>query len=389
MAIAAFVYLDTDQTLTDNVETAISFTDEVFDTDNFWASSPNPTRLTVPSDGVYQVRGKIAVNASFIGIATARIYVNGSIAASVSNAGENLGSNNESHQVSALLDLTAGDYLELKVLLEPNSGTGTHDVTGGNSTVTTFAAFKVPSQGGGSGNITTAAAFSSRPAAGTDGDLFFPTDGFQIQRDNGATWKGWGPICPLVTPDDTGFSWVNQGSSSLTVAKDSLLLVGPADTTDNLRGRVKSVSAPYTIDAMLTVPLVVGKPFFGVGLWWRESSSGKLVVAHLRSLFGVYVSAATGIEFDVTKWNSPTSFNAGYVGVPVATPGGHIWIRIVDDNTDRKVFVGSDGQTWTEIHSVGRTDFLTADQAGFMIRSQNWNTPNLQMHTRVLSWNLF
>jgi hypothetical protein len=227
--IAAFIYLDTDQALTDNVEAAIAFTDEVFDTGNLWASSPNPTRLTVPSDGIYAVRGKIAVNASFVGVATVRIYVNGTMAASVSNAGQNLVNNVESHEVSALLDLTAGDYLELKVLLEPFSGTGTHDVTGGNSTVTTFAAFKVASQGGGSGGgggatieIGTEAA---RPPAGTDERLYLPTDGSYLHEDDSIEWRSWGPIYPQTMPTTSGFSLVNGSGASATLAANGRLIL--------------------------------------------------------------------------------------------------------------------------------------------------------------------
>lgn len=41
--------------------------------------------------------------------------------------------------------------------------------------------------------------FASRPAAGTPGRIFLPSDGLFLERDNGAAWEKFGPIWP-VTP---------------------------------------------------------------------------------------------------------------------------------------------------------------------------------------------
>jgi hypothetical protein len=43
------------------------------------------------------------------------------------------------------------------------------------------------------------------------------------------------------------------------------------------------------------------------------------------------------------------------------------FFRISDNGTDRKVFVSTDGVTFIEWTTVGRTDFLTADQVGFYV----------------------
>jgi len=61
-------------------------------------------------------------------------------------------------------------------------------------------------------------------------------------------------------------------------------------------------------------------------------------------------------------------------------------MRIADNNTNRICSVSADGQNWIEVHSVGRTDFLTADQVGFMIRPTNSATPNIGTGVSVLSW---
>lgn len=48
----AAVELSSDQALANNTDTAISWDAESLDTDSYWAGA-NPTRLTVPEDGVY------------------------------------------------------------------------------------------------------------------------------------------------------------------------------------------------------------------------------------------------------------------------------------------------------------------------------------------------
>ena len=59
------------------------------------------------------------------------------------------------------------------------------------------------------------------------------------------------------------------------------------------------------------------------------------------------------------------------------------WLRITDDGTDRKVYFSSDGLHYTQLHTVGRTDFLTADEICFFANSQNATYP---IGITVVSW---
>lgn len=45
------IYRSTTQTVTSGNTAAVSFDTEVYDTGGMWASSPNPTRITIPSGG--------------------------------------------------------------------------------------------------------------------------------------------------------------------------------------------------------------------------------------------------------------------------------------------------------------------------------------------------
>ena len=58
--------------------------------------------------------------------------------------------------------------------------------------------------------------YADRPAASGAGNLFLPSNGFEVDRDNGSAWSPWGPLFPFTAPVDGDFSWVNQTSASVT-----------------------------------------------------------------------------------------------------------------------------------------------------------------------------
>jgi hypothetical protein len=93
----------------------------------------------------------------------------------------------------------------------------------------------------------------------------------------------------------------------------------------------------------------------------------------------------TSIGIQVSKWNSPTSFNANYTAstdFPVLPPD-RLWLRLQDNGTNRISFFSMDGINWIQLHSVGRTDFITADQVGFFATGEN---ASIRAHLSVLSW---
>src|SRR5437763_9881287 len=102
------------------------------------------------------------------------------------------------------------------------------------------------------GNVTTSDVEASRPA-GTEGDLFLPTNGYQIERKGASVYAAWGPIFPLAVPDDASYSWVNQSTATVTTTKGGIHLLQPAGSTGtNASLRVKSAPAtPYTLTAFL------------------------------------------------------------------------------------------------------------------------------------------
>lgn len=240
-----------------------------------------------------------------------------------------------------------------------------------NTTGLVFAQFS----SGGGGDAVLTDVYGSRPAPSNDGNLFLPNDGFSIQRDTGAIYTPWGPIFPLVEPDNTQFAWINQtsGGQSAAVAqqKGAIYFSTPKTSGNTLNIRVRKKAAPATPYIITAGFLFIGDIFGGgasslvneCGLVWRESGSGELVCFMIGQV----------ANFALRKWNSPTSFNSEYFNHSSSgwcwNHGALIWLRIADDGTNRIASISADGQNFIAVHTVGRTDFLTADEVGIFLRS--------------------
>jgi hypothetical protein len=222
-----------------------------------------------------------------------------------------------------------------------------------------IATFQAPA---GSGGSTSTAAHASRPAAGNAGNLFLPNDSFYLERDSGSAWAPWGPIFPMTPPVDGDFAWVNQGAASVSTTKGGIFVQGTADGSASLRCRVKTAPAtPYTITACF-LPLVPAIDFAAVGLLFRQSSDGKIATFQL--------THNVNWALDANKFTNETTFSAQYVSRSQKTMHSPLFIRISDNGTNRICSYSTDGQNFVAVHTVGRTDFLTANQVGFFLNSQ-------------------
>jgi WD40 repeat protein len=183
-------------------------------------------------------------------------------------------------------------------------------------------------------------------------------------------------------PSDSGFAWVNQGSSTLATTNGVLTLVGAATGAGaaNIVARVKTApSTPYTITAYV-LPCMSHKAFNGYGLCFRQSSDGKL---HLFDVVGGDLGLTT-LGLRSAKFTNATTFSADYQ--LARTCEQYRWLRIADNGTNRLCSISSDGINWLQIHSIGRTDFLTADQVGFCVATENAATPNVAPILTIVSW---
>ena len=102
-------YLDSDQSLSNASMTKLTMTSEDFDTDSAFADS----KFTVPSGkaGKYFFVGKARLS-NVTGYVTLDLYKNGSLAG-VQFRSQSYGTSYESAIITAILDLSASDYIEL------------------------------------------------------------------------------------------------------------------------------------------------------------------------------------------------------------------------------------------------------------------------------------
>lgn len=186
----------------------------------------------------------------------------------------------------------------------------------------------------------------------------------------------WGPLFPLTPPVDADFAWINQGSATIAatngglLASNALYLSGPSNAGSyNWRIRKKAApSAPYTITACFLLNTEIFTSVAqGLGaILWRQSSDSKLITMSLST--APTTGAATSPLIEFAKWNNENSFSAYYDSCAVGfNPCPLLFVRLEDDNTNRKVHISVDGQNFIQLHSVGRTDFLTADEVGFAV----------------------
>ena len=232
--------------------------------------------------------------------------------------------------------------------------------------------------------------YASRPAAGTPGRIFLPTDGLFIERDNGSSWDKFGPIWPMTPPVAADFgTWVNQGSATIVDNKGAIFLgSGPATSGENLRCRVKAYPAVSFTVEMAFLPNAWGySNYYGCcGLCIRDSGGGKIVcygaggTSSSLEARGDNYNSATAVSGVVTGWPS----NRHCYDSPL------IFLKYTDNlTTTRTISFSHDGINWTQMLSVSRTDFLTPNQIGIFVNGiAGYSSSNGQLDTgmTVLSW---
>lgn len=182
----------------------------------------------------------------------------------------------------------------------------------------------------------------------------------------------------IVFNDPTAQTWTNLNHGGGTYTEDTtnkrLYIVEDGDGTIDIRGYYMTAPAtPYTVTAHIRYFLPVGTTN-GIVIFFRQDSTTEL--SSIRVLSGGSIL--------VDKFNSPTSANSTYASSTINNYPE--WFRITDNGTNRIYQVSNDGIAWVTLHTVGRTDFLTADGIGFGVAL----TTNATFDTQasLLSWEI-
>src|SRR5215510_8017913 len=174
--------------------------------------------------------------------------------------------------------------------------------------------------------------------------------------------KNIGPNNLLTVPVDSQFSWVNQGTSTVSQTDAGIALVPQLVTGINIRIREKvpNFAPPYTVTVGMMMLAFNAATDVVMGAGWRNSGAGTLAVLQVQ-LHTTYATCALRSR----KYNSPTAVNSDYVAPGYIYGGGPIWIRFADTGVNRVISMSMDGVNFGSFHSIGRTDFLTPDRICF------------------------
>lgn len=206
------------------------------------------------------------------------------------------------------------------------------------------------------------------------GRVLFPSNGFSLYRDTGSLLVPWGPSFQFTEPISGDFAWVNQGSATVSTTNGGIYLEDLTSASSQYQHRIRKKTAPstpYTITMAFLYNADWFTPTGSDGCWFgavfRQSSDGLLHLFQIKS--DQATASVPAFVLSSSKWvSAANNFSAYYdyayvhmMGRPV------IWLRIADNGTNRICSTSSDGQNWIVQHSIGRTNYLTADEVGFSI----------------------
>lgn len=207
--------------------------------------------------------------------------------------------------------------------------------------------------GGGGGGVTYNAVgtFASRPAAGTSGRIYVPTDGPITFLDDGSAWRPYVSGMMLGTAPPAAAGWTSLGVGSPTVA-DSFGSLFISQTTgnssaDQIQGfYIAAGTAPYTKTlawqwiANPDASLTQNPMHFGL----QASSTSKCIAYFIGQI-------ANDSKEGANLWTSPSSagslITSNIVGDMQAS--NTLWARITDDGTTITIERSFNGIDWWTI----------------------------------------
>ena len=316
-AFNASGYRSTNQTLTHNTLTAISFDTEHYDNGGLADFGTNATRLTCPTggDGIYTVKGQIALGTGFTGTALLQIAKNGTVVASNTYVGADLASGTEYHDLTADVNLAAGDYVEFKVTLVLAAGSGTFAVVGGTANTLFQAALASPqtqNSYGGAVLLETHTAsgvatldFTTRNGTGQSGaTVQSDYDEYLIELVNLTLSTTAQPFLRFTT--NGGTSWDSSAIYDMQLGYATPGSAGETHSTGDTKFPLRETTITLSSNGSINMSLRLFNPGGAIDknlighLIWNDNSAG-LVIANLGCVYknttavnGVRLGTSTG-----------------------------------------------------------------------------------------------
>lgn len=169
-------------------------------------------------------------------------------------------------------------------------------------------------------------------------------------------------ICP---PKYSSFSWINQGTATATYSDlKGIYIYAPNVGGDQWRILAKNLS--YSSNYMITIGFI--SFLYDVD----HNHCGMVLLDNSNKFVAINRKKAHLIQH--MKWNSPTSWNSNYVERNINSTDV-IFLRVVDNGTNRICYWSSDGINFIQYSSVARTDFVTPTKVGFGANCNNSTYP--------------
>lgn len=221
--------------------------------------------------------------------------------------------------------------------------------------------------------------FANLPTAGTAGRSQIITDGCTLAIDDGSAWNHFGIFTPNLTPPvDAQFSWVNQGSATVSTARGGVILTAPNAAGYNLRMRYKALTAPFKVTIYFT-PNLPNNDYMTCGLGLRSSVSSKNVEIHL-------ANSSNRQALEVNKNTNETTYSSTAATVYAENAGHWIrWFQVEDDNTNIYFRYSCNGKMWLTLFSEARGGFFSngsTPTGAFFYTNTNGGSLSAQMHVK-------
>jgi len=211
-------------------------------------------------------------------------------------------------------------------------------------------------QYGAVGASTSSGTFATAPAAGTAGAVYFTTNSSYILRDNGATLDAFYNGSIVTPPANQSLTLINQGSATMNTTNGYGYINDVGTGGYNMRAVVMTLPAtPY--NCILGFRFTAGpdatiNDFIWDGIVLRESATSKL------QIFGQGYrtsgsnasncpagtplgSCENGAFISISDFTNATTYSVDLLTqTQYNWSYGDIWLRVTDDGTTRKYFVG-------------------------------------------------
>lgn len=174
---------------------------------------------------------------------------------------------------------------------------------------------------------------------------------------------GGGYEAAFTKPTLSQLTWDNQQNATATDVANGVAMVCNQSATAGSRVLYKAI--PTTVANQYTaimriLPVMPAGPYASIVL--RDSVNGK----YQEWTFNYYSGTQRFTLLQGTSLTSGLGYQ-DYVDISGVGGAGSMWCKVVEDATNRKVYLSKDGVNWTLLFSLAAGAYLTPDGFGFSL----------------------